>query len=198
MGFGRFMRLLAFVLITLLAGCLGPNHSNGVFAHDDRAALDGRPSAEEATASADPDDAQPDGGLAAEHNGGSASGESASQPPPPIHRESQYTFGFDPLSTQGQPCDGPVLNNCDEPTFHLNGTFGVEATLTWMTPGNDLDLYLYRGDTQVSADGVNDEPDLFGTHQILHHHDLPPGDYSVWVTVRHGVLGQYTLDLVFS
>jgi len=181
------MRLASLLLVVLVAGCLGSRAPD---------APQGPGSTHPVAPSADREAAGQGSDRSATEPAGQEKAAGADTPPPAIHRESKYTVGVDMDSADGHPCNGPALNNCDAPTFRLDGTYDVEATLSWTS--GDLDLYLYRGGQLVSADGVNGGADPSARTQTMHVHDLGPGEYSLVVTVRYGAAGSYTLDAAFS
>ena len=103
---------------------------------------------------------------------------------------------FGPWSECGVP-----LTGCDGPIFNVDGTFDLEATLSWDLPTNDLDLFLARWVAprtweEISRDGDNDATEPVTT-QVLRYDDLPPGDYRLWVAPQHGVEIECELDVVF-
>jgi hypothetical protein len=117
--------------------------------------------------------------------------------PAPLHWEGTFTAGLDVSNVvTGVPC-GPA-GTCDFRQFSINGTFDLVATLSWGLPANDLDLYLYEGETEVSRAGINTVGDPPGTTQVLVHPSLPPGDYTFWVVAWNAVQETYELDATFA
>src|SRR5688572_16498132 len=87
--------------------------------------------------------------------------------PDPLHWENDVIAGADPFNnlptdpndpaslTAPPPCSQKPAGqdiSCEYHEFTVNGTFAMTATLAWGVDGNDFDLYLYQGDTEVSRD----------------------------------------------
>lgn len=135
----------------------------------------------------------------------------ATAPPQPLHWENDVVAGADPynslpidpndptsLAGPG-PCSQQV-SSCEYYDFSVNGTFDLVATLAWGVAANDLDLYLYQGDTQVSQDGINGIPPAAGvpaTQQAMRA-SVGPGEYTFWVVLWNAAADSYTLDAEFS
>lgn len=132
--------------------------------------------------------------------------------PEPLHFEGEVSVGADPFNVvppapvgSGMPCSMEV-STCYYHEFTVgedavgNGTVSLTATLAWGLAANDLDLYLYQGEEQLSSDGINSlgaaEPPP--TEQVLRHEGLAAGEYSLWVVVWNGAADSYTLDVEFS
>lgn len=125
----------------------------------------------------------------------------------PLHWEGDVTVGADPfnfLPVGGGVCSQDV-STCFFHDFVIPGNQSVnlEATLAWGTAGNDFDLYLYQGSTQVSQDGINSidptNPASLTpqTTQVMHH-TATAGAYTFWVVVWNAVADSYTLDVTFT
>ncbi len=123
--------------------------------------------------------------------------------PAPIHETGEFLMAADPSNVAtGVICTGPSVDPpCYYYDFHTDVNVSLEATLVWTNPANDLDLYLYEGDTLVSSDGINTignvPPDLPATQQVMHA-EVPPGDYQFYVVAWNGAAESYTLDATFS
>lgn len=142
---------------------------------------------------------------------GDGSGLGNATAPAPLHWEADVLVGADPFNNVPDP-GNPTANNppcsqqvssCEVHEFTVNGTWNLTATLAWGVPANDLDLYLYQGQTQVSNDGINtidpvDPSSIVGATSQVMHVALEPGTYQFWVVVWSGAADHYTLDAAFS
>lgn len=118
--------------------------------------------------------------------------------PAPLHWEGETMAGADPFNVVLAECSTQA-SACEFHDFSINGTFDLEATLAWTNPANDLDLYLYEGETLVSNEGINNIGDPPGpTSQVLVHSGLPAGDYTFRVVMWNAVNENYSLDVTFS
>jgi hypothetical protein len=119
--------------------------------------------------------------------------------PEPLHHEGEFIAASDPANAVMPICFGPSVDApCHYYEFSTNVTADLEATLAWGLEANDLDLYLYEGDTELSREGINAIGDPPNTSQVLVHPGLPPGDYTLWVVAWNAAQESYTLDVLFS
>jgi hypothetical protein len=122
--------------------------------------------------------------------------------PTPLHWEGDVTAGADPFNAipvVAPPECSQSVSACEFYDFTINGTFDIDASLVWTNPANDLDLYLYQGETFIGNEGINNVGDPPGpTSQNLVHADLPPGDYTFRVVMWNAVNEHYDLDVTFT
>ena len=127
----------------------------------------------------------------------------AAMPPADMHESGEFTLALDPSNVAtGAICTGPSVDPpCWYYDFHSDVSTDLVATLAWTNPANDLDLYLFQGDTQISNDGINTignvPPDLPTTEQVMRA-SVGPGDYRFYVVIWNGVADSYTLDVTFT
>jgi len=128
----------------------------------------------------------------------------------PLHFAGSFMVGADPsnyvpVATPvggGGPCSLSA-STCYKHAFTVPddaGNVSVAADLKWGNAANDLDLYLYQGDTLVSQDGINSLPPSGAPtpEQVMHADGLAPGSYTFWVVVWNGAADSYTLDAAFT
>jgi hypothetical protein len=127
----------------------------------------------------------------------------------PLHFGGSFTAGADPFNFLpatpaggANPCSTSA-STCYKHDFTVPaGTINasMEAKLMWTQAANDLDLYLYQGDTQLSMDGINQFPPSGAPSpgQDMHVTGLAAGSYTFWVVVWAGAADSYTLDATFS
>lgn len=120
----------------------------------------------------------------------------------PLHFSGSFAAGADPFNlVTGSPCS-TAASTCFKHDFEVTGnrSVAVTATLAWGVMANDLDLYLFQGDTELSQDGINTLPPsgVPPPSQVLRHEGLAPGMYSFWVAIWNGVADDYTLDVEFA
>jgi hypothetical protein len=119
----------------------------------------------------------------------------ATGPPEGLTWSGSFTAAVGAGDVTGNPCD---LASCDLREFTLEGTFDVEATLTWGQAGNDFDLYLYQDGAEVARADVDAPEDPQETREVLVRAALPPGDYAFLVVGSTMALDTYTLRADFS
>lgn len=123
--------------------------------------------------------------------------------PAPMHEAGGFMLAADPTNVAtGTVCSGPSVDApCYFYSFHTDVNVSLEATLAWTNPANDLDLYLYQGDTMASNDGINNignvPPDMPTTRQVMHA-DAAPGDYRFYVVAWNAAAESFTLDVTFT
>jgi hypothetical protein len=122
--------------------------------------------------------------------------------PAPLHWENDIVAGADPFNANpvlATPECSQSVSSCDFYEFTTNGTFALQASLVWTNPANDLDLYLYQGETLVTNDGINMVGDVPGpTSQNLAAPGLPAGTYTFRVVMWNAIDEHYNLDVSFS
>lgn len=127
----------------------------------------------------------------------------------PLHFSGSVTAGADPYNLVpigtpvggGGPCS-TAASTCYKHDFTIPAGItntSMEAKLKWSVAANDLDLYLYQGDTQLSMDGINQFPPMGAptAEQDMHVDGLASGSYTFWVVVWNGAAESYTLDATF-
>ncbi len=145
---------------------------------------------------------------------GAGDGATANALPDPLHWGEAVMAGADPFnylpvdpndptSLAGPGACSQDVSSCTYYDFSVNASAAMTATLAWSVQANDLDLYLYQGDTLVSQDGINSvdptNPASLSpaTSQVMHV-DVAPGLYTFWVVVWDGAADSYTLDATFA
>lgn len=142
-----------------------------------------------------------DGDAGVGDGAGDGAGTNATAPAP-LHWAGDILVGADPFNLASTvvatpPCSQDV-SSCTYYDFSVNTTVDLTATLAWGVQANDLDLYLYQGDKEVSQDGINAIGDVPPVTSQVMHASIAPGDYTFWVVVWNGAADSYTLDVAFS
>ncbi|MEA3190558.1 MAG: hypothetical protein QOD77_1140 [Thermoplasmata archaeon] len=116
--------------------------------------------------------------------------------PEAIHEQGTFTVSFDPLNLQGGGiCNTPTAE-CFEYPFEVEGApVDFDATLAWGLSANDLDFYIYEGDSQLYA-GTNDLGNPTTGEAITGN--LPAGEYRVIVVGWNAAGESFNLDVEFS
>lgn len=121
--------------------------------------------------------------------------------PDEIHDEKAVPAGVDPFNFAMMDICSQSVSTCFRYPFELaegnNSTFApvrVEASLAWMTPANDFDLYLFRDGAQVTSDGATPP----GNSEAISHDIEEPGAYEVIVVAWAVAVDTFTLDVTFA
>lgn len=125
---------------------------------------------------------------------------------PPVVKEGFDASGTmaasaDPGNAAGMGICSTPSAQCDRIPFEVmdaEAPLDLEATLEWVLPANDLDLYLFSGTEQVSMDGVNQLGDEPGNQQVMRVQDLDAGAYEFVVVGWNAVGESYTLAVTFA
>lgn len=116
--------------------------------------------------------------------------------PEPIQEQGTFTVSFDPLNLQGGGiCNTPTAECFEFPFEILGAPVKVDATLEWMLPSNDLDFYVYEGNTEVLSGA---SPIGVPTNQEAITGELPAGEYTVIVVGWSAVGETFDLNVQFS
>jgi hypothetical protein len=110
--------------------------------------------------------------------------------PEDLHLNGTIGPGFDPVSS-GRPACSPA-GSCSRTPFHLDGNASVTARLSWLSPGDDLDLYLVQGGAVV------DMSNTFASRIEALHARVGSGDYEIVVAGSTTGGASFALDVWFD